>query len=230
MSDVSSMQTTPEWVPLLVVSGDEPFPRHSPTASAPPTTPARGESRSTIEDSSTGLQARRGSRKERLHLVLGPVGAGKSTFARKLATDHCAVRLTLDEWIAKLFSPDRPDSGVMEWYVERTARCIDVIWAVAAETLQRGTGVILEIGLLTRRERERFYERIDAAGPDLTIHVVDASRDVRRRRVEERNRVKGSTFSMVVPAAVFELASDLWEPPDATECEGRDVRFIRTDE
>jgi hypothetical protein len=52
---------------------------------------------------------------------------------------------------------------------------------------------------------------------------------VRRRRVEERNRTKGATFSMVVPPAIFELASDLWESPDEAECKDRDVRFIRTD-
>ena len=50
-----------------------------------------------------------------------------------------------------------------------------------------------------------------------------------RARVEERNRSQGSTFSMVVPPAIFELASDLWEPPDADECQDRDVRFMRTD-
>ena len=31
---------------------------------------------------------------------------------------------------------------------------------------------------------------------------------------------------MVVPLAIFELASDLWQPLEADECEGRDVRFI----
>jgi hypothetical protein len=31
---------------------------------------------------------------------------------------------------------------------------------------------------------------------------------------------------MVVPPDVFELASDLWEPPDETECLGRDIRFV----
>jgi hypothetical protein len=33
----------------------------------------------------------------------------------------------------------------------------------------------------------------------------------------------------VVPPAIFELASDLWEAPDFDECDGRDVRFLRTD-
>lgn len=162
--------------------------------------------------------------------MVGPVGAGKSTFAEGLAQEHGAVRLTLDQWMVQLFSPDRPEAGVMEWYVERAARCVEQIWAVAQRILDSGTDVILEIGLLQRRQREPLYAKVGSAGRTLVIYVLDAARDVRRERVNERNRVRGSTFSMIVPPAIFELASDLWEPPEPAEREGRDVRFIRTDD
>ena len=162
----------------------------------------------------------------RVHLVVGPVGAGKSTFALRLADEQRAVRFTLDEWMTELFSPDRPVDGVVEWYVERAARSVERIWAVAERVVEAGTSVVLELGLLRRSERERFYERVDGAGFDATIHVIDAPRDVRRERVSERNLAKGATFSMVVPNDAFELASDLWEPPSSSECERRDVRFV----
>ncbi len=147
--------------------------------------------------------------------MLGPVGAGKSTHARRLAEEHGAVRLTLDEWMTELFSPDRPESGMVEWYVERAARCCARIWCLARALLERGTNVVLEVGLLERRERELFYARLAEAGARVTIHVLDASREVRRERVSARNRERGPTFSMLVPPAIFELASDRWEPLDA---------------
>ncbi len=165
----------------------------------------------------------------KLHLVIGPVGAGKSTFALQLAREHAALRLNLDEWMADLFSPDRPEVGVMPWYVERTARCIDLIWKLAARLVEAGSNVVLEIGLIQRRERERLYRRVDAAGYTLVMHVLDAPREVRRERVEQRNRGQGETFTMVVPPHIFELASDMWEAPDEAECQGRSVRFIDTD-
>jgi predicted kinase/uncharacterized glyoxalase superfamily protein PhnB len=212
---------------------DELFVQHATArdSPAPPSATARAESKTTLRDSHPLPQVRSdGPRGASIHLVLGPVGAGKSTLAGALARKHGALRLTLDEWMTRLFSEDRPEHGLMDWYVERTARCLEMIWSLAVDILERNTSVVLEIGLLSRRERDTFYERIDAAAAGLTIHVVDASRDVRRRRVEERNRIKGATFSMVVPPTIFELASELWEPPDAAECAGRDVRFIRTDE
>ncbi|MEO8178044.1 MAG: AAA family ATPase [Deltaproteobacteria bacterium] len=180
-------------------------------------------------DASTCLELGQARRRARVHLVIGPVGAGKSTFALRLAREHAALRLTLDQWMVQLFSPDRLEAGVMDWYVERAARCVERIWSVAQGVTDLGNDVVLEIGLLQRRERERFYQRVQDAGLELMLHVLDATRDVRRARVNERNRAQGATFSMVVPPAIFELASDLWEPPDESECLGREVVFLRTD-
>ncbi|AUX44320.1 hypothetical protein SOCE26_057840 [Sorangium cellulosum] len=164
----------------------------------------------------------------RIHLIIGPVGAGKSTFARQLCREHSAVSLNLDDWMAQLFRPDRPDSGVMEWYIERTGRCVEQIWKLTRSMIDVGTNVVLEIGLILRRDRDRLYKRVDAAGYDLTIYVLDAPRELRRERVEQRNREKGDTFSMVVPPPFFEMASDLWESPEEAERSGRDVRYIDT--
>ena len=165
----------------------------------------------------------------RAHLVIGPVGAGKSTFALGLARERRAVRLTLDDWMSRLFSPDRPERDVVPWYVERAARTVEQIWIVAESVLAAERDVILEIGLLSRRERAAFYERAAASGVALTVHVLDAPREVRRERVEARNREKGTTFSMIVPAAIFEMASDMWEAPDEGELARRDIELVVVD-
>ncbi len=164
-----------------------------------------------------------------VHLVVGPVGAGKSTYAIALAEAHGALRLTLDDWMARLFRPDRPADDVVPWYVERARRCVDQIWEVTREATRRGVNVVLEIGLIRRADRDRFYARVDAEALELTVHVVEAEREVRRRRVVARNRRRGETFTMVVPPEMFELASNSFEPITETELEGRAFRLVRTD-
>ena len=163
----------------------------------------------------------------KIHLLIGPVGAGKSTFALELAREHRGVRLTLDEWMQALFGGDeRPATGRIEWYLERVERCLEQIWRLTQVLVDTGTDVILEIGLLRREERERFYARLEEAGYALTVYVLDAPREVRRERVQRRNEERGETFSIEVPPQFFEFASDMWEPPDDDECAGRDFRLV----
>lgn len=162
----------------------------------------------------------------RIHLVEGPVGAGKSTYVASLQLLHAAPALILDAWFVRLFSPDRPAEGLMPWYVERKERCFTQIWITARDILDRGHDVVLELGLVERASRERFYAMVDEAGYDMTVYLLDAPREVRRERVQRRNREKGPTFAMEVPEAFFEMASDHWQPMDDVEIEIRDVQVV----
>ena len=165
----------------------------------------------------------------RIHLVIGPVGAGKSTFARQLVRQHRAVPLNLDDWMATLFSPDRPgqpDADVMAWYVPRTLRCLAQIWKTAEAVLDAGADVVLEVGLIQQHQRDAFYARMGPWADATVVYVLDAPRAVRRERVLRRNSEQGETFSMVVPPHIFELASDLWQPPTEAECAHRRVVFV----
>lgn len=162
----------------------------------------------------------------KIHLVEGPVGAGKSTFAAKLSKEHSAPSLILDAWFVRLYSPDRPVEGLMRWYAERKERCLAQMWATALDILSAGHDVVLELGLVEVASRNRFYSLVESAGYELSIYLLDAPRDVRRERVRQRNREKGATFAMEVSDAFFELASDCWEPLGEVELERYEVRWI----
>jgi predicted kinase len=161
-----------------------------------------------------------------IHMLEGPVGAGKSTFGAELSIRHNTVLLALDEWMATLFAADRPQMISMQWYLARKDRCIEQIWKVACGLLATGNDVMLELGLIQLQAREQFYNRMDAAGYKFTVYVLDAAKEVRRERVMMRNTDKGKTFSMHVPLEIFEMASDMWDAPLKGECSRRDVRFI----
>ena len=163
----------------------------------------------------------------RVHLILGPVGAGKSTYGAHLSLRSRALFLNLDAWTARLYGADpRPETGRIAWYLERRDRCLGQIWAVAVDLLAFGNDVILEVGLLTRAEREVFYAQVADTDADLVVHVLDAPIEVRRARVSRRNTERGPTFSIEVPMDFFELASAVWEPPDDAERAAHDIRDV----
>lgn len=161
-----------------------------------------------------------------VHLVEGPVGAGKSTFSAVLAASSNGVHIPLDAWFATLYSPDRPDGDFVPWYVQRKERLLDLIWDHSRKILASGRDVVLELGLIQRQQRTGFCRMIASEGLPPHIHVLDAPLEIRRERVRRRNEERGSTFSMVVPDHVFEMASKLWEPPDELECEEFEVSFV----
>lgn len=74
-----------------------------------------------------------------------------------------------------------------------------------------------------------FYRRVEDAGHMLSVHLVDAPRDVRHERVARRNVEKGATFSMEVPMPFFEMASDMWQPPDEDEVRDRAIHVVSRD-
>lgn len=163
-----------------------------------------------------------------IHLVEGPVGAGKSTFAAQLSVTHEAPRLNLDEWMVTLFRPDRPSTDFMPWYTERKSRCIEQIWRVTCDLMDTGTSAILELGLVQANDREAFYSRVDASDYALQMYVLDAPKEVRRQRVQDRNNQKGDTYKMEVSDEIFEIANSAWQPPDEAECRDRGVEFLTT--
>ena len=162
-----------------------------------------------------------------IHLIEGPVGAGKSTLAGRMARELGIPWLDLDDWMVNLFSPDRPAEGFLEWYTDRKNRCIEQIWRVTERLLAADVGVVLELGLVQRADRSAFYERIDAAGCGLQVYVLDVPRDVRLERVRGRNAGQGETFKMAVSDEIFAIADAAWAAPDEIEREARHIQILR---
>lgn len=160
-----------------------------------------------------------------LHIIEGPVGAGKTTYAFQLGQKVKTQPLVLDNWMANLFQADRPETGLWSWYSERKARCVFQIMELACGELDLGRDAIVELGLIRVEDRLKLYADLDAQQREYLVHVLEAPRELRRRRIADRNIEQGETFSMHVSDDVFELASDMWEPVDAAEWQGREGNF-----
>ena len=163
----------------------------------------------------------------KVHLIEGPAGAGKSTYAYSYAMNNQGVHIALDTWFSVLFNADRMDAGLdPEWYVARKERLTQLIWDHSRQLLANGVDVILELGLVQRSAREVFFRQVESDGFEIQMHVLDAPCEVRRARVWRRSREMGRALSPTAWEEIFEMDSKLWEPLDAAECEQYQAVFV----
>lgn len=152
-----------------------------------------------------------------LHVIFGPCGAGKTTYARALAQRESAVPFVLDEWGARLFGPDLHGPIEFGWMVERLGRCDALIWSTASAVLAAGASVVLDVGAMRRADRERIRQIAETKDLSLQWHFVDAPQEVRRARVAGRNASRGETFVAEVTPQMFEMLESVYEPPAPAE-------------
>jgi len=160
-----------------------------------------------------------------LHIIEGPVGAGKTTHANQLSRELRTPPLVLDSWMTNLFQADRPEADLWTWYAERKARCFSQIMSLARNALDLGNDAIVELGLIRVEDRLKLYASLESEGRNFLVHVLHTPREERKRRVSQRNLDQGETFAMHVSEEVFEMASDMWEPVCETERNGRADKF-----
>ncbi|WMW81843.1 AAA family ATPase [Undibacterium cyanobacteriorum] len=161
-----------------------------------------------------------------IHLIEGPVGAGKSTFSAALSSRTRGVHIALDEWFVRLYSPDRPEGDFLPWYITRKERLLDLIWLHSKAILAAGSDVILELGLIQQQQRLTFCRKMIGEGYFLKMYELDAPREIRRERIQHRNQHRGTTFSMFVPDHIFEIASDMWQPSDELERAEYSIEYV----
>lgn len=152
-----------------------------------------------------------------LVLVVGCTGAGKTTYARQLADELCALRCSIDEWMMALFWADSPQPIQFQWTMERVNRCEAQIFAVAQQAAARGVPVVLDLGFTTKAHRDKFRALAAGAGLSAAVHFLDVPVDERWYRVNRRNQERGETFAMTVDKAMFDFIEGLWEPPAEAE-------------
>lgn len=153
-----------------------------------------------------------------LHVIFGPQGAGKSTYARDLARRLPAVAFAIDDWMGRLFGPDMPEPLEFDWMMERVDRCEAQIWSTAAGVIAAGTSVVLDLGLMRRSDRARVAEIAQAVEIPLQWHFVDAPLEARRERVLGQRDGEGSR--MLVTPEMFHFTEKAYEAPDEAELRG----------
>jgi len=152
-----------------------------------------------------------------IYLISGLVGAGKSTYARTLARRENALYFATDHWMRLLYSEDIKGEMQYDWAMARIGRIEEMIWSQVEQLMALGLGAVLDLGLLQKDHRQKFYDLANKAGYDISLHLIEAPEDVRWARVQGRNEHKGETFDIAVDRQMFDFCENLFERPEGDE-------------
>ena len=153
----------------------------------------------------------------KIHMVFGPQGAGKSTYSKNLSKDTNGVHLSIDDWMWKLYGNDLPKSMNLKWIMERVERCEKQIWATSEKISKCGSVVILDLGFMKFAKRELFRSLAKEQNISIQLHYVNAHHSIRRKRVLDRNIEKGETFSFEVTPGMFDFMETEFQTPTEKE-------------
>lgn len=147
-----------------------------------------------------------------VHLIHGFVGAGKTTYARRLERELGAVRFTHDEWMVRLYGPAPPE----ERFAEYADRVTELIWKVTDRLIELDRDVILDFGFWTRASRDEARARARVAGAEVRLYHVQCPEEVMRQRTLARSRhlPEGALW---INEAAFEEFKERFEPLEEDE-------------
>lgn len=114
----------------------------------------------------------------RLIIVCGLPGSGKTTYARKLEAEFCAIRLCPDEWMDAL--------SVGIWDEGMRAKIERLQWQFGQQLLALGLTVIIEWGTWGRSEREALRLRARELGAAVELHYLSVPVEVIFERIQRR--------------------------------------------
>src|SRR5579872_6946959 len=116
-------------------------------------------------------------RKPTIYLICGFIGAGKTTFAKKLEEKTGAVRITKDEWSIRLIGNDPTIDGYAQWDQKIIRLSRDFAFYLA----EKGIDVIMDEGFWAKEERDELKRKIDSIGAKAVMYYVDTPIETDRK-------------------------------------------------
>ncbi len=147
-----------------------------------------------------------------VYLLCGFIGAGKTTFARKLEARTGAVRITKDEWLIRLVGNDPTIDG----YADYDRRIVELSRDVAFQLVGKGIDVIIDEGFWAKEERALMRRRIEEIGAEAVLYYLDTPIEAIRERVARRS-ADPPTDSFRIGDGLLDSYLPYWQPPGEDE-------------
>lgn len=150
--------------------------------------------------------------KATVYLLCGFIGAGKTTFAKKLEARTGAVRITKDEWLIQMVGNDPTIAG----YEDYDSRICELSRDVAFQLAAKGIDVIIDEGFWAKKERDEMRRRTWEVGAQSVVYFLDIPMATIRERVARRN-MNPAKDSFKIGGDLLDFYLQYWEPPGDDE-------------
>lgn len=147
-----------------------------------------------------------------VYLICGFIGAGKTTFAKKLEEKTGAVRIVKDEWSIRLIGNDPTIKGYAQWDQKIIGLSRDVAFYLA----EKGIDVIMDEGFWEKETRDEMRRRIEAIGAKAVMYYVETPIETIRERVLGRNS-NLTKESFKISREMLDNYLTYWQPPGEDE-------------
>ena len=148
-------------------------------------------------------------KKSTLYIIQGFIGAGKSTFSRKLAFEKGAVHLNPDEWVTKLY-----DKSV---YTENWNDCFEKtvcqLWDKTKQYLKNGKDVIFDMGFWFKKDRNYAREVATECKANLTHYYLNIPDEILKERIKASRPPEWANMHL----KNFDNNKKLFQPPEPDE-------------
>ncbi len=146
------------------------------------------------------------------HIVIGFIGSGKTTFARKIERETGAVRFTKDEWMVRLFG-NTPPKDKFEEYDNRMA---SLATDMALKCLKSGISVIIDEGFWVKEQRDEIREKVKNAGAIPKFYYLEVPFAIMKARTLKRSE-NPPVDSFTIDEESFNHYWKFFQPPDKDE-------------
>ncbi|MBI2074717.1 MAG: ATP-binding protein [Candidatus Levybacteria bacterium] len=149
------------------------------------------------------------------HIIIGFIGSGKTTFARKLEKETGVVRFTKDEWMVRVFGNIPPKDKFEEYDNRMTSLATDM----ALKCLKAGIDVIIDEGFWVKEHRDAIREKVKNVGAIPKLYYIEATLEIMKARTLKRSeRPPDDSFN--IDEESFNQYWKRFQPP------GKDEEFI----
>ena len=147
-----------------------------------------------------------------VYVLCGFIGAGKTTFAKKLEERTGAVRITKDEWLIRMVGNDPTIDGYEDYDHRMCGLSRDVAFQLAA----KGIDVIIDEGVWEKEQRDILRRRAEDVGAQAVVYYLDTPIETIRERVSRRN-MHPANDSFRISGELLDGYLKYWQPPGEDE-------------